>query len=198
MTRAIYFDTETTGTRAGFDRIVELAAYDPVNDRSFVRLINPGIAIPQEAINIHKITDAMVQDAPSFKEVMAEFLEFCEGQIALVAHNLISFDLPFIQAECKRSAISLPGHWMYIDSLIWARRYRKDLPRHSLQYLRQLYGAPANQAHRALDDVMTLHAVFQAMIDDLTIEQVVQLLGNTQKPQATEAAKPQEVVLSLF
>lgn len=198
MARAIYFDTETTGTRAGFDRIVELAAFDPVNNRSFVRLVNPGIPIPQEVINIHKITDAMVQDAPSFKEVMSEFLDFCEGDVALVAHNLINFDLPFLQGECKRVGLSLPSHWIYIDTLIWARKYRKDLPRHSLQYLRQMYGAPANQAHRALDDVITLHTVFQAMIDDLSIDQVAKLLEKSQKTEKTDTAKPQEVALSLF
>lgn len=194
--REIYFDTETTGTKAGFDRIVEIAAYDPLNDCSFVRLVNPGISIPQEAVNVHQITDAMVKDAPSFKEVAAEFLQFCSGPCAIVAHNLISFDLPFLQAECRRAKIQLPSDWIYIDSLIWARRYRKDLPRHSLQFLRKVYGASVNQAHRALNDVMTLYEVFKAMTDDLAIEQVAKLLQLSAKSPA-EVVKP-EAALSLF
>jgi DNA polymerase III subunit epsilon len=200
MLRPIYFDTETTGTRAGSDRIIELAAYDPVNKRSFSSLINPCMPIPQEATNIHKITDQMVQDAPTLKEVLTDFLEFCDGSIALVAHNLISFDLPFLRAECKRAAIELPSHWALVDSLIWARRYRKDLPRHSLQFLRNVYGFEENQAHRALDDVMILYQVFQTMIDDLTMEEVIARLPATNTAQNTsaQAAKPQEIALSLF
>lgn len=200
MKRAIYFDTETTGTRPESDRIIELAAYDPVYKRTFEQLINPGIAIPQDAMNIHQISDSMVKDAPTFKEAMEEFLLFCEGDIALVAHNLINFDLPFLEAECRRAQIQLPNDWAYIDSLIWARRYRKDLPRHSLQFLRKIYGIPANQAHRALNDVVVLHEIFQLMIDDLRIDQVLALLESSTKTreEVMVAAKPQEMVLNLF
>lgn len=200
MKRAIFFDTETTGTRAESDRIIELAAFDPERNRSFETLINPGIAIPIEAINVHQITDSMVKDAPNFAEAMQQFLHFCDGDIALVAHNLISFDLPFIQAECRRAAIELPVEWSYIDSLIWARRYRKDLPRHSLQFLRKIYAVESNQAHRALNDVMTLYEVFRCMVDDLSIDQIIFLLASTTKLRETPAPppKPKEVALSLF
>lgn len=197
--RAIFFDTETTGTNPKGDRIVELAAYDPVRGRSFERLINPGIPIPPETIQVHQITDAMVKDAPGFGDIAKEFIEFCDGDIALIAHNADSFDTPFLQYEFKRNGVDFPSDWLIIDSLKWSRRYRKDLPRHSLQFLRQTYGIQANQAHRALNDVMVLYEVFSAMTDDLTIEQIAALLKIGTEPKTIiEAVAVPEKVLNLF
>ena len=191
MRRFIYFDTETTGTRAESDKIIELAAYDPLHKRSFVTLINPQIPIPPDATAIHQITDEMVRQAPSFAEVISGFLEFCAGDVALVAHNNDSFDLPFLEKEFARAEQSIPSHWFFVDSLKWARRYRKDLPRHSLQFLRQMYGIAPNQAHRALDDVMVLYQVFQMMIDDLSCDTVCELLKKS-SPREKNPQAPQE------
>ncbi|MCB1110047.1 MAG: DUF3820 family protein [Chlamydiia bacterium] len=174
--RPIYYDTETTGVRPDKDRIIEIAAYDPIQDRSFERLINPGCPIPQEASAIHNITDDMVKDAPSFKEVAQEFSLFCEGEVVLIAHNNDAFDLPFIQSEFSRNGVPFP-QLPTIDSLKFSRKYRPDLPRHSLQHLREYHGIEANNAHRALDDVVILHQVFSLMIDDLTMETILELMS---------------------
>lgn len=200
--RPIFFDTETTGTFAERDRIIEIAAYDPYENRSFQRFVNPGMPIPKDAIAIHEITDAMVKDAKNFGEVAKEFFEFCSGDIALIAHNGDSFDLPFLRAECKRHNLSLPENWLYIDSLKWARRYRKDLPRHSLQYLRQMYAIKENKAHRALNDSMILAEVFSLMIDDLSIEQVYNCLQSGKGAQGAAPLKNSQQeptqILTLF
>jgi DNA polymerase-3 subunit epsilon len=180
--RPIYYDTETTGTKADKDRIIELAAYDPVLNKTFVTLINPGIPIPSEATAIHGITDEMVATAPTSQEALRQFIDFCEGDTVLIAHNNDSFDLLFLKAEFERNSIPMPS-WKFLDSLKWARRYRKDLPRHSLQFLREVYQIPANNAHRALDDVIVLHQVFSMMIDDLSLPQVFELLSIQKKLQ---------------
>ena len=125
--RAIFYDTETTGIRADKDRIIEIAAYDPLNQRSFEKLVNPGCLIPAEATAIHHISDAMVANAPAFDAVAAEFIEFCEGDVVLIAHNNDSFDYHFLKAEFGRSNMAMPS-WKFLDSLKWARRYRNDLP----------------------------------------------------------------------
>lgn len=174
--RPIFYDTETTGIRADRDRIIEIAAYDPVNECSFEQLIHPGCPIPPDATAIHKITDEMVAKAPPFSLVVQEFLKFCDGDVVLIAHNNDSFDQPFIKAEFTRCGLAFPS-WKFLDSLKWARRYRCDLPRHTLQFLREIYDIPANNAHRALDDVIVLHKVFQNMTDDLNIDTVYELLN---------------------
>jgi DNA polymerase III subunit epsilon len=178
--RPIYYDTETTGVRFDKDRIIELAAFDPVLGRTFVEFIHPGIPIPPEATAIHQITDAMVANALSFKEVGSAFLEFCHGDVVLIAHNNDAFDKLFLESEYKRAQLTMPA-FSYIDSLKWARKYRADLPRHTLQGLREVYGIASNQAHRALDDVMVLYTVFSRMIDDLSMETVIELLSRTNK-----------------
>lgn len=174
--RPIYYDFETTGVEARADKVIEIAAYDPVLGRQFVEFVNPGCPIPPETTAIHKITDEMVKDAPSFSEVGKAFLNFCQGEIVLIAHNNDSFDYLFLMHEAKRHNLKIPG-WPTIDSLKWARKYRSDLPKHSLQYLRTLYGIEENQAHRALDDVMTLHKVFSSMVDDLPFETIIALMN---------------------
>ena len=174
--RPVYYDTETTGIRPEKDRIIELAAFDPVRQTTFCKLINPGFPIPPEASAIHSITDAMVADAPTFKEVAKEFVAFCGTDAVLIAHNNDALDQPFIEAEFKKEGVDLPA-FKYIDSLKWSRKYRSDLPRHSLQFLREVFGIPPNQAHRALDDVEVLHKIFSSMIDDLSMETVIALLS---------------------
>jgi DNA polymerase-3 subunit epsilon len=176
MKRPIFYDTETTGVRSAVDRVIEIAAYDPVQEKTYVSLINPGSPIPREATDIHGISDAMVASAPSFKEVAAAFTDFCSGETVLIAHNNDTFDKLFLQNEFQRAGLTMPA-WPFIDSLKWARKYRPDLPRHTLQSLREVYGIAANQAHRALDDVIVLHKVFMNMVDDLSMETIIDLLA---------------------
>lgn len=191
--RFIYYDTETTGVRPGKDRIVEIAAFDPVENRTFCEFTNPECPIPPEVSAITNITDEMVANSPPIGEVMALFAEFCKGDVVLVAHNNDGFDKPFLEAEFERGGLSIPD-WIYVDSLKWARKYRNDLPRHSLQSLREVYGIEANQAHRALDDVIVLEKIFRKMIGDLSCEMVLELMSKkvkiTNMPFGKHAGKP--------
>lgn len=179
--KPIYYDTETTGVKPGKDRIIEIAAFDPTGDRRFCSFTNPECPIPAESTAITGITDEMVKDAPLIKVALTDFAEFCSGDIVLIAHNNDAFDKLFLEAEFSRAGLPMP-QWIFIDSLKWSRKYRTDLPRHSLQFLREAYGIEANQAHRALEDVYVLHKIFSRMIDDLDMKTVLSLL--TQSPLA--------------
>lgn len=179
--KGIYYDTETTGTKSGKDRIVELAAFDPEDNRSFCTFIQPGIPIPADATAVSGITDEMVKEAPTIEVALQAFIDFCTPDAILIAHNNDTFDKLFLEAEAKRANIELPS-WQYIDTLKWSRKYRPDLPKHALQFLREVFHVPSNQAHRALDDCVVLHKVFSQMIDDLSWEQILQLLDEKGKP----------------
>jgi DNA polymerase-3 subunit epsilon len=202
--RPIFFDLETTGTRPDTDRIVEIAAFDPVRNQTFQQLVHPGIVIPVEMTAIHGISNEMVKEKPSFAGAGAEFINFCSGKVILVAHNGEMFDVPFLRAECKRHKLAFPSGWGLVDSLKWARKYRKDLPRHALQYLREMFGIPHNHAHRALDDVMILYQVFSLLTDDLTIEEIIDRCDGVRdlNPQSTafsqEVPEEKVCVLELF
>ena len=181
MAKTIFYDTETTGVSFGKDCIIELAGYDPDGDEGFSVLINPECHIPEGATKVHGITDEMVADAPVFGEIWERFVAFCGDDALLIAHNNDGFDIHFLRHECEKHSVVLPTSWQYLDTLKWARRYRPDLPRHSLQYLREIYGVEANNAHRALDDVMVLHQVFSAMTPGITAREAHTML---KKPQA--------------
>jgi DNA polymerase III subunit epsilon len=181
--RAIFYDTETTGTRPGKDRVIEIAAYDPERpgeEKSFCTLTHPDCPIPAESTAISGITDEMVANAPPIRAALSSFLEFCSGDVCLIAHNNDAFDKLFLVAEFERAKLKMPS-WIFIDSLKWSRKYRSDLPRHSLQSLREVYGIAANQAHRALDDCIVLHQVFSRMVGDLSLDEIIDLLSTQAK-----------------
>ena len=190
--RPIFYDTETTGIKADRDRVIEIAAFDPVLNKTFEKLVNPGVAIPAEATAVHHITDEMVSTAPTFAQVAVEFSEFCSGDVCLIAHNNDGFDVHFLRHEYARANIDFP-QWKFLDTLKWARRYRPDLPRHTLQFLRETYGIASNNAHRALDDVVVLHRVFELMTDDLPFEDVYALLNRPREIQHMPFGKHQGV-----
>lgn len=198
--RCIYYDTETTGVRVDKDAIVEIAAFDPDGNREFVSFVQPGMPIPEEASAIHGITEEMVKDAPPFADVAKEFITFCGEDAVLLAHNNDRFDKLVLHHEGIKHEVIWPANWMHLDTLTWARRYRPDLPKHSLQFLREIYNLPANTAHRALDDVIMLHQVFSRMTDDLPLKTIIELLKEeraiTHMPFGKHRGKPIEEVPS--
>lgn len=179
--RPIYYDLETTGLKSDDDRIIEIAAYDAARNESFCSFVNPERPVGEIATKLCGITDEMVKDAPLFKEVAEKFTQFCSGDVVLIAHNGDNFDKHFLRAEYQRAKEILPN-FAYIDTLKWARKYRPDLPKFSLQYLRELFQIPANNAHRALDDVMIMKQVFENLIGNLSMEEVYALLHQKRGP----------------
>lgn len=106
----VVFDTETTGLlpERG-DEIVQIAAVRIINGKrvegeTFETLVNPGRAIPASSSAVHRVTDAMVADAPGVAEVVRKFHRFCEGAV-LVAHNA-PFDMEFLYRREAELGIS--------------------------------------------------------------------------------------------
>ena len=109
LTRPIAFiDLETTGVNISNDRIVEIAIVKilPDGTRQVKRkLINPQIPIPAGASDVHGITDDMVKDAPSFKQVANEIKQFIEN-CDLGGYNSNRFDIPMLIEEFLRAGVS--------------------------------------------------------------------------------------------
>jgi DNA polymerase-3 subunit epsilon len=97
-------DLETTGVNPDLDHIVELtiARVEPGTFavQQLHTRVNPGVPIPVEASAIHGITDADVQDAPSFRTVAPLVLPLLAGA-DVVGFNHRRFDVRMIAAECK-------------------------------------------------------------------------------------------------
>ena len=70
----VIFDTETTGL--GDDaEIVEIACIDGKGDVLLSSLVQPAYPIPRGATNVHGITDAEVQGAPTIVDLMPRLRE---------------------------------------------------------------------------------------------------------------------------
>jgi len=107
----IILDTETTGleVKQGH-RVIEIGAV-LLNDRKksedhFHSYINPSRLIDEEASKVHGITNADLEDKPSFEAIAEEFLEFVDGA-TLVIHNA-PFDVGFLNHELKLASTSYP------------------------------------------------------------------------------------------
>jgi len=102
-----FIDIEATGTNISVDKIVEIAIikYLPDGSRSVKRkLINPQMPIAQNIIDIHGITNEMVKDAPTFKQVAHEikqYLDHCD----LSCYNAFKLDVPLLIEEFLRAEV---------------------------------------------------------------------------------------------
>lgn len=103
-------DVETTGTNTGTDRIVTMSVikYFPSIQYPVVSnwLINPEIEIPAEATAIHNITNEMVRDKPTFKDLAGELHNLFNGCDMIVYNK--GFDPIIIAEEFVRVGIEYP------------------------------------------------------------------------------------------
>ncbi|WP_207632791.1 3'-5' exonuclease [Foetidibacter luteolus] len=108
LTRPIAFiDLETTGVNIGTDKIVEIAIVKILADGSKVvkrKLVNPQMPIPKTSSDVHGITDEMVKDAPTFKQVANEIKQFLEN-CDLGGYNSNRFDIPMLVEEFLRAGL---------------------------------------------------------------------------------------------
>jgi len=168
--RLIMLDTETTGLspRHG-DRMVEIGAIEVRNrkvlsasNHVFHQYINPERDIPAEVVRIHGIDNAKVSNAPTFREIAPQFLDFIKGA-TLVIHNA-AFDLGFIMCELQQNGFDNIGTIPVIDTLAFARK-KHPHQRNNLDALCDRYNIERGhrELHGALLDSELLAEVYLAM-----------------------------------
>lgn len=179
----VCFDCEATGLDPEKDRIVEIAAAKFTFEGIFESqesLINPGILIPQHTIEIHHITDQMVQGKPAMKEMVMDYLNFIGDHI--VVGHAIPFDLALLFNEAKRSGFgSNLLKQRYLDTLRLARIYGES-PINSLESLRKHFNIKAEGAHRAMSDVLVNIEVFKHL--SRSFKTTEEMLKRLEKPIA--------------
>lgn len=110
LTRPIAFiDLETTGVSLSSDRIIEIAIIKILPDGSRLvkrKLINPQMPIPKASSEVHGITDDMVKDAPTFKQVANEIKMFIDNA-DLGGYNSNRFDIPILMEEFLRAGMDV-------------------------------------------------------------------------------------------
>lgn len=150
----VAFDLETTGTDAEHDRIVEFCFIEldaGLDEKGrWSTLVNPGIPMPKEVVEVHGITDEMVADKPPFS-THAPRIQRLVSDATLIAHNH-RFDIGFLHNELRRAgqpglAVEHPA----IDTL----HIERQVNSHRLEPMFERYtGQKMEGVHRSEADTL--------------------------------------------
>lgn len=147
-------DVETTGTWINYDRIVQVALVSITPDLDVTnldQLINPEMLIPDEVIEIHRITNETVAQAPTFGEIAPSLRE------ALTGHDFVGynfrFDRDMLEAEFTRVQVpfSFSGSALIDPLHLWQRIEPRTLQDAAERFV----GHRPDEAHRADADIET-------------------------------------------
>ncbi|MFP5042753.1 exonuclease domain-containing protein [Parasediminibacterium sp. JCM 36343] len=177
-----FIDLETTGINITNDRIVEIGIVKIMADGSKVvkrKLINPTIPIPQASSDIHGITDEMVKDAPTFKQVANEVKQFIEN-CDLGGYNSNRFDLPVLIEEFSRAGLefSVEG-----KKLVDVQKVFHLMEQRTLSAAYKFYcNKVLEGAHGAEADALATWEVLEAQVERYpnignTLESIVKFTG---------------------
>lgn len=167
--RFIAIDTETTGLAPVYDNIVEIGAVlfeDGVPVKTFDSLVNPLREIPPEATEVNHITNEMISNAPSEKDVFDRFANFLEdamdGKTVVCAHNA-EFDIEFLLNTFER--LGRKVNITYADTLFLSRRYIENLKCRRLASLAKFLNIKQSIEHRAKSDALTCGHILVKLFD---------------------------------
>ena len=186
LTRPICFiDLETTGINVSTDKIVEIAIVKILPDGTKQvkrKLVNPEMAIPKAVSEIHGISDEMVKEAPTFKQIANEIKQFIELS-DLAGYNSNRFDIPMLNEEFLRAGISVD-----IESrkLLDVQKVYHMMEQRTLSAAYKFYcNKNLEDAHSAEADATATWEVLEAQLEKYpqigaTVESVVKFTGEDQ------------------
>lgn len=166
--RQLIMDTETTGLDAlKGDRIIEVGIVELVG-RKFTGeklhvYINPQRGMDEEVIRIHGISEAFLQDKPTFDKVAQKLYDFMDGA-EIIAHNA-AFDMNFLTMEFNKVGLSDFAQRVQVtDSLLMAKQQYPGQKNTLDALVRRLdVGKQDRTFHGALLDSEILAEVYLAM-----------------------------------
>ena len=162
----VVFDIETTGLDPETCEITELGAVKVENGvvtEKFQSFAKPSEPIPENIVELTGITDEMVANAPSPKDVVYDFYNWSKGCI-ISGYNVIGFDIKFIRKVAEQIGVKFDNE--IIDTLIIARQSNLRLKNYKLGTVVDALGLTLENAHRAYNDahatalvLMELHKI---------------------------------------
>ena len=162
-------DVETTGFDPATCRVTEVGIVRFERGQIAERwgsLVNPGVPIPEDSTKVTGITDDMVADKPTFRDLKWEVYGRLRDRL-FVAWNA-DFDWRFLEAELARCGLTLPDV-PKLDPLVWARRLMPSDNRHNLGAMCDRFGIPLENAHRAEDDAEACGRVCLRLADKVPV-----------------------------
>lgn len=170
------FDIETTGLNPLLDEITEIAIIKYKNGifvENFSAYCKISRTLKPEIVELTKITDELLlEKGENPAKVLKNISEFVKDSV-LIAHNGISFDLPFLNAQYKKHGLP-PLKNPLLDTLFLAKAlYGKDKHKsYALGALAKkfLTNFNAEEAHSAFYDTKILAELWEKMSGDLMAE----------------------------
>lgn len=171
LPRFVAFDLETTGVDPFRDRPVSFGFVERGDESGFLEmggLVNPGVAIPAGATQVHGITNEMVRNAPTLADAMELIVdtldEIWQSGGAVVGMNA-SYDLTMVNSVCVAQGREPLSVGPVLDVLITDRHF--DRWRRGSRKLGDLcreYEVVLDDAHAALDDARATLLVLEAQV----------------------------------
>jgi DNA polymerase-3 subunit epsilon len=161
----VFFDLETTGVNIQRDRIVEICVckISPNEEMEVkTRRINPEMHIPQESADIHGITDADVENAPTFRSIASSFYEYLKG-CDLAGYNIKRFDVPLLIEEFKRAGLDFDVTGIKLVDM--QTIFHKMEPRTLTAAYKFFCGKELTNAHSAEADVLASVEVLNGQLE---------------------------------
>ena len=160
-----FFDLETTGLDVTNYRIIEIAILKMNPDGSkehYSKRVNPEMPISPESSEITGISDADVQDCPTFKELASEIAAFL-GDADLAGYNSNKFDIPVLAEEFLRAESDFD---MSARKFIDVQNIFHKMEQRTLAAAYQFYcQQELVNAHAAMADVEATQEVFAAQLE---------------------------------
>lgn len=154
-------DIETTGLRREYDQIIEMSAIrirnNVITDK-FSQLVKPTVPISAEATIVNNITEEMVRNASSIKEILPKFINFVGNDIVM-GHN-VGFDLEFIIDACNKIGLSFKN--AFLDTLAFAQFTFENMPNYRLSTLCKELSV-SRLKHKAESDCISIKELYDKL-----------------------------------
>ena len=179
LTKAlVVFDLETTGLDLVNDRIIQIS-YIKVSpndaegeEQRKSLFVNPGISIPLVVQELTGITDEMVKDAPTFKQLAKSLADTFTG-CDFAGYNSNRFDIPMLAEEFLRAGIDFDfskSRLIDAQSIFYKREPRTLAAAYKFYTGRKM--EEDFRAHRADEDTEATYRVLQGQLDKYNPETV--------------------------
>ncbi len=160
-----FFDLETTGTNVASDRIVEISilkVFPNGNKEAHTWRVNPEMPIPAGATAIHKITDDMVANEPTFKELAPKVHAIMKDS-DLGGYNSNRFDIPLLAEELLRAEVDfdLKGAASVDVQTIFHKKEKRTLGAAYMFYCDK----SLENAHSAEADTLATYEVLKSQLE---------------------------------
>ena len=160
-----FFNLETTGVNVSKDRIVEISilkVFPNGNKESFTWRVNPEMKIPAVTTAIHGISDEMVLNEPTFKELAPKVSELIKNS-DLGGFNSNRFDIPLLAEELLRAEIDFD---LKINKAVDVKTIFHKMEKRTLEAAYKFYcNKDLTNAHSAEADTMATYEVLKAQLD---------------------------------